>query len=90
MFEPWTETSIDGLPVIVDHQRGSTGDCTVTDQQMPTFEIFGKESAAGRPTLSGRGLALAEHLALSWAVAAGRPTRGVNSLTGVRIRRRSH
>ncbi|WP_410562278.1 DUF3558 family protein [Amycolatopsis sp. cmx-4-61] len=42
-----TETSIDGLPAIVYHQRGSTDDCSVavqaTDQQMLTFEITGKD-----------------------------------------------
>ncbi|MFF1611964.1 DUF3558 domain-containing protein [Amycolatopsis sp. NPDC058278] len=47
MFEPWTETSIEGLPAIVYHQRGSTDDCSVsvqvTDQQMLTFEIIGKD-----------------------------------------------
>ncbi|WP_410562256.1 DUF3558 domain-containing protein [Amycolatopsis sp. cmx-4-61] len=47
MFEPWTETSIDGLPAIVYHQRGSTDDCSVavqaTDRQMLTFEIVGKD-----------------------------------------------
>ncbi|WP_206797160.1 DUF3558 domain-containing protein [Amycolatopsis sp. MtRt-6] len=47
MFEPWTETSIDGLPAIIYHQRGSTDACTVavqvTDQQMLTFEIIGKD-----------------------------------------------
>ncbi|SFW92066.1 Protein of unknown function [Amycolatopsis australiensis] len=46
-LEPWTETSIDGLPAIVYHQRGSTDDCSVavqvTDQQMLTFEIVGKD-----------------------------------------------
>jgi hypothetical protein len=47
MFEPWTETSIEGLPAIVYHQRGNTDDCSVavqvTDQQMLTFEIIGKD-----------------------------------------------
>ncbi|HET6703900.1 DUF3558 domain-containing protein [Amycolatopsis sp.] len=47
MFEPWTETSIEGLPAIVYRQRGSTDDCSVavqvTDRQMLTFQIFGKE-----------------------------------------------
>ncbi|WP_160169729.1 DUF3558 domain-containing protein [Amycolatopsis rifamycinica] len=47
MFEPWTETSIDGLPAIVYHQRDSTDDCSVavqaTEQQMLTFEIIGKD-----------------------------------------------
>ncbi|MEU4252720.1 DUF3558 domain-containing protein [Amycolatopsis sp. NPDC026612] len=47
LFEPWTETSIEGLPAIVYHQRGSTDDCSVavqvTDQQMLTFEIIGKD-----------------------------------------------
>lgn len=47
LFEPWTETSIDGLPTIVYHQRGSTDDCSVavqvTDQQMLTFQITGKD-----------------------------------------------
>ncbi|MFF1612215.1 DUF3558 domain-containing protein [Amycolatopsis sp. NPDC058278] len=47
MFEPWTETSIEDLPAVVYHQRGSTDDCSVavqvTDQQMLTFEIIGKD-----------------------------------------------
>ncbi|MBE8520691.1 DUF3558 domain-containing protein [Amycolatopsis sp. H6(2020)] len=46
-LEPWTETSIDGLPAVVYHRRGSTSDCSVsvqvTDQQMLTFEIVGKD-----------------------------------------------
>ncbi|MEU4520312.1 DUF3558 domain-containing protein [Amycolatopsis sp. NPDC024027] len=46
-LEPWTETSIQGLPAIIYHQRGSTDDCSVsvqvTDQQMLTFEIIGKD-----------------------------------------------
>ncbi|MET9002697.1 DUF3558 domain-containing protein [Amycolatopsis sp. NPDC004169] len=47
LFEPWTETSINGLPAIVYHQRGSTDDCSVavqvTDQQMLTFQITDKD-----------------------------------------------
>ncbi|WP_410628186.1 DUF3558 domain-containing protein [Amycolatopsis sp. cmx-8-4] len=46
-LEPWTETSIEGLPAIVYHQRGDTTDCSVsvqvTEQQMLTFEIIGKD-----------------------------------------------
>lgn len=46
-LEPWAETSIDGLPAIVYHHRGSTIDCSasvqVTDQQMLTFEIVGTD-----------------------------------------------
>ena len=46
-LEPWTETSIEGLPAIVYRQRGSTTDCSVsvqvTEQQMLTFEIIGKD-----------------------------------------------
>jgi hypothetical protein len=46
-LEPWTETSISGLPAVVYHQFGSTGECSVsvevTAEQMLTFEIEGKD-----------------------------------------------
>ncbi|KDN22095.1 hypothetical protein DV20_11985 [Amycolatopsis rifamycinica] len=46
-LEPWTETSISGLPAVVYHQFGSTAECSisveVTAEQMLTFEIEGKD-----------------------------------------------
>ncbi|MGW5742094.1 DUF3558 domain-containing protein [Amycolatopsis sp. NPDC003861] len=46
-LEPWTETSIRGLPAVVYHQLGSTEECSVsvevTADQMLTFEIEGKD-----------------------------------------------
>ncbi|QKV72456.1 DUF3558 domain-containing protein [Amycolatopsis sp. Hca4] len=46
-LEPWTETSIGGLPAVVHHQFGITEECLVsvevTAKQMLTFEIDGKD-----------------------------------------------
>ncbi|MEV6644360.1 DUF3558 domain-containing protein [Amycolatopsis sp. NPDC051371] len=46
-LEPWTETSLSGLPAVVYHQFGSTQECSVsvevTAEQMLTFEIEGKD-----------------------------------------------
>jgi hypothetical protein len=45
-LEPWTETSIDGLPAVVYHEFADPDECSVsvqvTDRQMLTFEITGK------------------------------------------------
>jgi hypothetical protein len=46
-LEPWTETSLSGLPAVVYHQFGSTDECSVSvevsAEQMLTFEIEGKD-----------------------------------------------
>ena len=46
-LEPWTETSIDGLPAVVYHVFEHTDECSVsvqvTDEQMLTFDIQGKD-----------------------------------------------
>jgi hypothetical protein len=46
-LEPWTETSISGLPAVVYHEFRAPGECSVsvevTEQQMLTFEIEGKD-----------------------------------------------
>jgi uncharacterized protein DUF3558 len=48
-LEPWTETSIDGLPAVVYHEDGHMDVCSVsvqvTDQQMLTFDIIGKNQS---------------------------------------------
>jgi hypothetical protein len=45
-LEPWTETSIDGLPAVVYHEFGDMGECSVsvqvTEKQMLTFDVTGK------------------------------------------------
>lgn len=46
-LEPWTETSISGLPAVVYHEFRTPGECSVsvevTEQQMLTFEIEGRD-----------------------------------------------
>ncbi|MEV4146264.1 DUF3558 domain-containing protein [Amycolatopsis sp. NPDC049691] len=46
-LEPWTETSISGLPAVVYHELRAPGECSVsvevTADQMLTFEIEGKD-----------------------------------------------
>ncbi|WP_326949213.1 DUF3558 domain-containing protein [Amycolatopsis sp. NBC_01307] len=46
-LEPWTETSVDGLPAVVYHVFGHTDECSVsvqvTEEQMLTFDIQGKD-----------------------------------------------
>lgn len=46
-LEPWAETSIDGLPAVVYHMFRDMDECTVsiqvTEKQMLTFEIQGKD-----------------------------------------------
>lgn len=45
-LEPWTETSIDGLPAVVYHEFRNRDECSVsvqvTEQQMLTFATTGK------------------------------------------------
>ncbi|RSD19715.1 DUF3558 domain-containing protein [Amycolatopsis eburnea] len=46
-LEPWTETSIDGLPAVVYHEFGNLNECSVSVQvtadQMLTFGLLGKD-----------------------------------------------
>ncbi|MGW4523633.1 DUF3558 domain-containing protein [Amycolatopsis sp. NPDC004378] len=45
-LEPWSETSIEGFPAVVYHEFGHMDECSVsvqvTDDQMLTFEVTGK------------------------------------------------
>jgi len=46
-LEPWTETSLDGFPAVVYHMFRNMDECSisvqVTEKQMLTFEIQGKD-----------------------------------------------